>query len=335
MTTRAARERIAAIRAQSELGNGRSDGHISYNSFLMNFIADLNDKEERAIVAGFKRLRDDARHGVPVRCKNVLLAEGEPTPRHQKHLRKLSKTAERGRNPIVFGSNQKTPRFSRGPTPRTGRSEHSTSSNPRHSTRLLERQFTGRQSQSNFHGNKSSRILHTSRSRRSEISLNSARSSNFRSPRFSDLSSLSLGLESYRSMDSHMTDISIGDIEALTAQQQQLERRIRRINSELAMKATKSPKMKLFSTNHRQSPVLKRSGSQLGAVPGGMLDRRIDLQPSPLKSSRSARTNRSDAHLNPVPMQQKLYLGESIKPVPQTSRSETTKLMKSLASQLM
>ena len=63
MTTRAARERIAKIRAQSELGAGRSDGHISYNSFLMNFIADLNNKEERAIVAGFKRQRDAARRG--------------------------------------------------------------------------------------------------------------------------------------------------------------------------------------------------------------------------------------------------------------------------------
>ena len=60
MSTKKARARIAAIRAQSEFGAGRSDGHISYNSFLMNFIADLNENEERAIVDGYKRIRKNA-----------------------------------------------------------------------------------------------------------------------------------------------------------------------------------------------------------------------------------------------------------------------------------
>lgn len=299
-------------------------------------------------MAGFRRLREDAQHGVPIRSRNVLLAEGEPTPRHQKHLRMLSKSATRGRNPIIF---TKTPRTSRGPTPRTSRSVRSirsdrsdrsdrstASTNPRQSTRLLEQQFSARQGQRN-----AERPLNTSRFKRSETSLRSARSAHsqsYRSPRFSDLSSLASGLDSYRSMDSYMTDVSLGDIEALTAQQYQLERKIRRINSELAIKATTSPKMERFSTKHRGSPVLRRSGSGTLGV-GGVVPGTAALKASPLVSGRRSQrlgggtSHRHGSHLNPVLQNPKMYLGENIKPVPQTSRSETAKLMKSLAVQLM
>ena len=288
-------------------------------------------------MAGFRRLREDAQHGMPIRSRNVLLAEGEPTPRHQKHLRMLSKTASRGRNPITFA---RTPRTSRGQTPRTSRSVRSdrstTSTNPRQSTRLLEQQFSESRSRRNARSGSD-----TSRSRRSEMSMQSARSAhsqNYKSPRFSDLSSMASGLESYRSMDSHMTDVSLGDIEALTAQQYQLERKIRRINSELAIKATTSPKMERFSTKHRGSPVLRRSGSALGV--SRVLPGTSKLEASPLVSSRSRQagggtSRRHSSHLNPVSQNPKMYLGENIKAVPQTSRSETTKLMKSFAAQLM
>lgn len=156
-----ARARIAAIRAQNNLV--LSDGHISYNAHTMNFIADLNEREEKAIVNGYKRLRRQAYTGGHVRPTNVLLAEGEPTPRHQKYLQRMSRTAIRQRNPLGYGNSV----LSGTPRPRATRSA------PQQSNYLLQRQFT-------------------SRSNRGKMGSG-----------FSDMSSLPPNLDSYRSIASN------------------------------------------------------------------------------------------------------------------------------------
>jgi hypothetical protein len=313
MTTRKAREKIAAIRAQSELGDGRSDGHISYNSFLMNFIADLNDREERAIVSGFKRLRRAANSSVPIRTRNVLMAEGEPTPRAQKILREKSRKAVRERNPIGYDNLQI------GPTPRYDDLAHqqndSRNNIPADSLHRLEQQFSSRsrggRSDRSHKSQKTSRSSGTPRTARSTKSNGTQQ---YSSPRWSDLSSLSSGFSSYRSMDSNMTDVSVGDIDALAAQKLRLEQKINTINSRMAMHATKSPKMKHFSKGIDGGERLESSRSNVNSIIGS--------------------TGRSKMRGNDV-TKNIIHLGETGNPeIVQTSRSETTKLMNTLASRL-
>jgi hypothetical protein len=333
MSTRAARERIAAIRSQSEFGDGRSDGHISYNSFLMNFIGDLNDREERAIVGGFQRTRKAASHGVPVRSRNVLMAEGEPTPRAQRILREKSRTAIRDRNPIGYGNLQI------GPTPRyhSGKGSVAPSPMPADSLHRLEQQFSQRSGGSQRHtarsgGNTarsqqsplSHRSQHNQRSQRSHRSptvgaltarSTASKGTAYSSPRWSDMSSLSSGFNSYRSMDSNMTDISMGDIDALAAQKIRLEQRINTINKKMTMRATMSPKMKYFSKAKQQRKEEEKNDDD---------DERLE---SLSMQSNGSNTNRRQHNI--------VHLGETGNPaIVHTSRSETTKLMNTLANHL-
>ena len=335
MANRQARERIAAIRAQSEMGGGRSDGHISYNSFLMNFIADLNEKEERGIVAGYKRIRNAAKHAVPIRSRNVLTAEGEPTPRAQRILAYKSSIAKRERNPLGYGN------LEVGPTPRPNDAEHKNMTLPADSLRRLEAQFsTGRRSNGSGGGGsgdgtaRSGSGSGTARSTRSNGSGKGT--ARYSSPRWSDVSSLSSGFNSYRSMDSNMTDISIGDIDALGAQRLRLEQRINMLNSKMAMRATTSPKMGLFGNKNKKketqqlSSLSVRSGAKLPGVVG---EREEDegQRGSPgsgrLSSGRKSARSQSSSTGRRI-----VHLGETGNPeLKTTSRSVTTKLMRTLA----
>ena len=111
-----------------------------------------------------------------------------------------------------------------------------------------------------------------------------------------------------------MTDISLGDIDALAAQKLRLEQRINTLNAKMVNRAASSPKMSLKKRKNGTSTLTKE-----------MLSSRDEDEDRNGNSNTSGRSSKKKM----------VHLGESCNPViKQTSRSETTKLMRSLADSL-
>ena len=108
-----------------------------------------------------------------------------------------------------------------------------------------------------------------------------------------------------------MTDISMGDIDALAAQKLRLEQRINTINNKMTLRATMSPKMKYFSNDKKKHREEKD-------------DERLESLSMKSNGSNTSRRQHNIVHL-----------GETGNPaIVHTSRSETTKLMNTLANHL-
>ena len=219
---------MARNRRVNEFNRQRwSTGHISYDTEMINFLGDVHAREEKQITKCWARTRTELTsaagkyHGV----RNVLLAEGEPTPRKMRVLKRRSAQAKVEPHPFGIGSlempEEELARLSARSAGRRNASQpltaRSTASNASYAPSIRAAQAILR---SDALHTLSSSLPWESRSNDSESQIST-----------------------FRSVSSNASDISLSDIENLELKRTLLQEKLNRIDERLLRRATNSPKV--------------------------------------------------------------------------------------------